>query len=131
MPADQREFLLKEITASNKNIEKLAFLEYDSLYADKLENGMELNRLENGVFVAELSNQNSSPQFRAAVKGDNYFGSVRQKDGDFLMAVAAPVKNKDGIMIGVMSGGDIFKADNSIHKQRYAGFVRLSVAYRR
>lgn len=104
VPADQREFLLKEITASNKNIEKLAFLEYDSLYADKLENGMELNRLENGVFVAELSNQNSSPQFRAAVKGDNYFGSVRQKDGDFLMAVAAPVKNKDGIMIGVMSG---------------------------
>lgn len=104
VPADQREFLLKEIAASNRNIEKLAFLEYDSVYADKSDNGMELNKLENGSFAVELSSQNSSPQFRAAVKGDNYFGSVSKKDNDFLMAVAAPVKNKDGIIIGVMSG---------------------------
>jgi len=104
VPEDQREFLLKEIAASNRNIEKLSFLEYDSVYADKLENGMELNKLENGIFSAELSNQNNSPQFQVALKGDSYFGSVYQKGNDFLMTVAAPVKNKDGILIGIMSG---------------------------
>lgn len=104
VPHDQRESLLKEIALADKSIDSIAFLEYDFLYPDKPENGMELNKLVKGTPVVELLNQKNTPYFRKTAKGENYFGPVYQKGDDYFMAAASPIKNKDGVIIGVAAG---------------------------
>ena len=104
IPSDQREFLLREIGRANRAISEISFLEYDPTYPDKPETGRELSRMIGGELSLELRNRRNSPEFIAAMGGKDYFGPVYEKEGEYFMSVSSPVKNKDGIVIGAVSG---------------------------
>lgn len=104
VPANQREFLLKEISKTNKYISEVEFMEYDFSYPDKPEVGMELNKLVKREATAELTSQRNSAKFQKAVAGGDYIGPVRREGEDYFVTIAAPVKNNDGIVIGAIAG---------------------------
>lgn len=100
----QLELLLIEITRANRYLRSAAFLNYDALYPDDPRNGAELIKVVDGSVVAELGSQSKTAQYERAVGGKIYFGPVVQKETDFVMTVASPVRNRDGMVIGVISG---------------------------
>ncbi len=102
IPSDQREFLLKEMARANRSISEIVFLEYDASYPESLSVGMELNKLSAGEPSFDLMSQKDTPAFSIAAAGKNYLGLVRQKGEDFFMRLSGPVKNKDGVVIGVV-----------------------------
>ena len=104
IPFDQQEFLLEEMIRANRHITEISFVEYDASYPEKSENGMELAMRMAGGVARELKDQRASPAFKKAIKGEDYFGSITSNNGEYFLPVAAPVKNKDGVIIGVISG---------------------------
>lgn len=104
VPSDQREFLLKEISKTNKYISEVGFMEYDFSYPDKPEVGMELNKLVKGEAATDLISQRNSAEFQKAVAGGDYIGPVHRTGENYFVTIAAPVKNNDGVVIGVIAG---------------------------
>ncbi|MBI1755387.1 sensor histidine kinase [Candidatus Azambacteria bacterium] len=104
IPSDQREFLLKEIAKASRAISEVSFLEYDPSYPDKPESGMELNKIVGQKPSLDFINKKNTPEFTSVVEGNDYFGPVYQKGDDFYITISAPVRNKDRMVIGVVSG---------------------------
>ena len=104
IPFDQREFLLGEIVKANRSISDISFLDYDPTYPDKPETGMELNKMISGEPSLDFRSRRDTPEFRAVMEGKDYFGPVYQKGEEYFMNISAPVRNKDGIVIGAVSG---------------------------
>ncbi len=104
IPFDQQEFLLEEMIRANKYITEVSFLEYDSSYPEKPGNGMELAMRMTGGATRELEDRRVSPAFKKAIQGEDYFGFILNKDEEYFLPIAAPIKNKDGIIIGVITG---------------------------
>lgn len=103
VPADQRERILRGITETNKFIQEISFLEYDTSYPDKPEIGLELAKIAGGAIVADLVSQRDAVKFKKAISGKDYLGPVYRKGDNYFMTIAAPVQNSDRVIIGVIT----------------------------
>lgn len=110
IPFDQREFLLGEIVKANRAISEVVFLEYDPIYPNSPEAGMEVNKMIGDESSLVFESRKDKPEFRYSSEGNDYFGPVQEKDGGYFMTLSSPVRNKDGLVIGVVAGELSLKA---------------------
>src|SRR3989344_2936124 len=100
----QQDFLLESILKTNLAFEEVSFI---CLTERQCALGKETKRwVRNGdelVPSPELRQRRDDPAFGSAKTGTNYFGSVDFTNGERI-SIAAPVKNKKGEIIAVLTG---------------------------
>jgi signal transduction histidine kinase len=93
---DQR-FLLEKLLQENKFISEAAFVDLTGQETAKLSRGQDAN-------LMGLQNVIALPKFTAAKQGKHYFGPVAHTLDGLMMDVAAPVYNRSGEVIMVLTG---------------------------
>ena len=134
-------FFIKSVHESSGNIKKINFIDKDGsiivqidenntinlkkYYQEKTElvyttNINPVNKIDDNVF--------SQPDFKTAISGQNYFGSLEYSDNKPIMRLASQIENQDREIIGVISAEiDLEPIQNIINKIQLGniGFVYL------
>src|SRR3989344_2075389 len=96
---ESQNFILDQMLKEHADLEEVSFISLQGI-----ETARKNRFYPVGVLAEDLRNESGAEKFLTARLGRNYLGPVHFTLRGPIMTIAAPVKNKNGIVISVLSG---------------------------